>query len=325
MLKLLLAMVVSGASFAALTAPALSQSAESYPAGPVQIVVPFPPGGGVDTVARLLADRLQQQWGQPVVIETKPGGGGNIAASDVARAAADGSKLLFTPTGVLVLGPLLFDDLTFDPMEDLQPVSIAVELPQILVVPANSEFTDFEQLLAHARENPGDLTVGSSGRGTGQHLAVELMKHMLEIDLLHIPYGGSAPATTGLLSSEIDMLFVDPSAMQYINGGQVLPLAVTTPERVDILPDVPSLAEFAEGYEAASYYELLAPAGTPQEILDKINAGVNAALEDETFAARLTGDGMYPLTFGVDEATEFTREQSDKWKEFIATSGIELQ
>jgi tripartite-type tricarboxylate transporter receptor subunit TctC len=270
-----------------------SQAAEAgFAEHPVRIVVPFPPGGGVDQVARLVGKGLSERIGQAVIVENRPGAGGNIGAATVARAKNDGYTLLMAPTGVLALAPLMFVDPGYSPSKDLVPVAMVTTLPQILMVSGKSEFQSLEALLAYARKNPGKLTVASSGRGTGQHLAVELFMKQGNVDFLQVPYKGSADVMRAVLGGETDMMFVDPSALPLVRAGTLRALAVTTERRVAALPDTPAIAEHIKDYEAASYYALLAPAGTPAAVIAELNAAVN---ETQREPARFIADAGIAL------------------------------
>lgn len=297
----------------------------NFPEHPIRIVVPFPPGGGVDQVARLVGRGMSAQMGQPVVVENRPGAGGNIGASTVARAKPDGYSLLVVPTGVLALAPLLFADPGYSPSKDLVPVAMLTTLPQILMVSAKSRFQSLEELVSHARANPGKLTVASSGRGTGQHLAVELFMKLGNVEFLQVPYKGSADVMRAVLGGETDMMFVDPAALAQVRAGALRALAVTTERRIAALPDTPALAEQVKGYEAASYYALLAPAGTPPDVVAKLNAAVNKAQQDPELSRRFENDGMQPMVDSVEFADRFVRGQSEKWTRFVADAGIQLK
>ncbi len=301
-----------------------ADTASSYPERPVQLIVPFPAGGGVDMVARLLGSELAKSWGKPVVVENRAGAGGNIGAAAVANAKPDGHSLLLVPTGVIILAPLMFDDVGYKP-ESLTSVSIVVGLPQILMVPANSRFNSLKELLAYAKAHPGELNVGSSGKGTGQHMAIELLMNKGNIRMTHIPYRGSATAMTAVVGGEIDLLFVDPAALSFVKSGRLKALAVTTKERTSSLPDVPAISEEVPGYEAASYYALMAPAATPSAILNKINSSVTTALSIPDLRNRLMGDGMVPVEGSSEFATDFTKNEFRKWTGLIKAAGISLK
>jgi tripartite-type tricarboxylate transporter receptor subunit TctC len=300
------------------------EAASSYPSRPIELVVPFSAGGGTDLVARLIANELSGKWRQPVVVENRPGAGGNIGASAVARSVADGHTLLVTPTGAVVLAPYAFDDIGYQPA-DLTAVSILVSLPQIVMVPANSPFKTLSDLLAYAKANPGKLNVGSSGKGTGQHMAAQLLMHMANVNLTDVPYRGSAQATSAVIAGEIDLLFTDPASLPYVESGRLRALGVTTKDRVASLPDIPAVREVVAGYEAASYYALFAPAVTPRPVQDKINAGVAEAFKQPAIFKRLETNGMQPLFATTGQSQVFVQGEAQKWGDLIRTAGIKLK
>jgi len=299
-------------------------AASSYPAKPIQIVVPFAAGGGTDLVARLVGNELSGGWRQPVVVENRPGAGGNIGAALVARSVPDGHTLLVAPTGVVVLAPHAFDDIGYRP-SDLAAISILVSLPQILLVPASSPFRTLADLLSFARANPGKLNVGSSGKGTGQHMAVELLMRTAKVNLTDVAYRGSSQATAAIVAGEIDLLLSDPSALPHLESGRLRALGVTTRERVAFLPDVPAIGEQVAGYEAASYYGLFAPSATPADVQSKINAGVVEVLKRPEISTRLGANGMQVLTVSAQQAQAFVQGEAEKWGGLIQAAGIKLK
>jgi len=305
--------------------PAVAQdAASSYPSRPIELVVPFSAGGGTDLVARLIGNELSRKWRQPVVVENRPGAGGNIGASAVARSVADGHTLLVTPTGAVVLAPYAFDDVGYQPA-DLTAVSILVSLPQILMVPTNSPFKTLSDLLAYAKANPGKLNVGSSGKGTGQHMAAQLLMRMAEVNMTDVPYRGSAQATSAVIAGEVDLLFTDPASLPQVESGRLRALGVTTKDRVASLPDVPAIREVIAGYEAASHYALFAPSGTPRAVQDKINAGVAEAFKQPAILTRLETNGMQPLFATTEQSQVFVQSEAQKWGNLIKSAGIELK
>lgn len=299
-------------------------AALSYPSRQIGIVVPFGAGGGTDLVARLIGNDLSGKWRQPVIVDNRPGAGGNIGAAAVARSAADGQTLLATPTGAVVLAPYAFDDIGYRP-EDLTAVSILVSLPQILMVPADSPFKTLSDLLVYAKANAGKLNVGSAGKGTGQHMAAQLFMHMANVSLTDVPYRGSAQATAAVVAGEIDLLFTDPASLPQVKSGRLRALGVTTKDRVASLPDVPAIGEVVAGYEAASYYGLFAPSATPRAIQEKINAGVAEALKQPAISRQIEANGMQPLFLTAEQSQAFVQGEAQKWGNLIKTAGIKLK
>lgn len=323
MKRLLLMAVFAAVDLLGLSVQA-QDTAPPYPVRPVQIVVPFAAGGGTDLVARLIGNELSREWGQPVIVDNRPGAGGNIGAALVARSVPDGHTLLATPTGAVVLAPYAFDDIGYRPT-DLATVSILVSLPQILLVPANSPFKTLADLLAYARDNPGKLNVGSSGKGTGQQMAVELLMRMAAVNLTDVPYRGSSQATSAIIAGEIDILFSDPSALPHVESGRLRALGVTTRGRVASLPDVPSIGEMVAGYEAASYYGLFAPSATPRAVQDKINGAVAGVLKRPEISTRLATNGMQAQGSTAEQSQAFVQGEAEKWGGLIRAAGIRLK
>jgi tripartite-type tricarboxylate transporter receptor subunit TctC len=317
---------VAAIAVSSLFAPAVSAQdpTAAYPSKPIEIVVPFAAGGGTDLVARLIANELAGKWRQPVRVENRPGAGGNIGAAAVARAAADGHTLLATPTGAVVLAPYAFDEIGYRPA-DLTAVSILVSLPQILMVPASSPFKSLSDLMAHAKANPGKLNMGSSGKGTGQHMAGQLLMRMAEVSLTDVPYRGSAQATAAIIAGEIDLLLTDPASLPHVASGRLRALGVTTKDRVPSLPDVPAIGELIAGYEAASYYGLFAPSATPRAVQDKINEAVAEALKQPAIQKQLETNGMQAQVATSEQAQAFVQSEALKWGNLIKTAGIQLK
>ena len=315
------ALLVLGISIQAASA---QDAALSYPSKPVQIIVPFAAGGGTDVVARLIGSELSGKWHQPVVVENRPGAGGNIGAAVVARSAPDGQTLLATPTGAVVLAPYAFDDVGYPP-GSLAAVSLLVSLPQILIVPAKSPYKTLSELEAYAKANPGKLNIASSGKGTGQQMAVELLMYMAKISLTDVPYRGSAQATAAALAGEVDLLMTDPSALPQIQSGSLRALGVSTRDPVAFLPGVPAIGEVVSGYEAASTYTLFAPSATPRAVQEKINAGVVEALKLPAIAEKLSAAGLQLLTATTAQSQAFFESEGRKWGDLIRAAGIKLK
>lgn len=300
-------------------------AASSYPSRTVELVVPFPAGGGLDLVARLIGKELSLKWGKPVVVQNRPGAGGSIGASTVARSTADGHTLLVTPTNAIVLAPYAFDNIGYEPA-DLTAVSTLVSLPQILVVPANSPLTTLPDLLAYAKANPGKLNVGSSGKGSGQHMAAQLLLNLAKVKMTDVPYRGSAPAIAAVVAGEIDLLFADPAAsLPHVERGRLRALGVSTKDRVGSLPDVPAIGEVVAGYEAASYYAVFAPSATPHTLQDKINADVAEAFRQPAIMEQLATQGMQLRLATAEQSQSFVQSEAQKWGNLIKATGINLK
>lgn len=251
----------------------MAQNLTGFPKKQVRLVVPYPPGGSNDVIARLLAQKLQDFWGQPVVVENKPGAAGNLGSAEVVRSAADGHTLLLTNTNIAAMNPALIERMPFDPQKDLAPISLLGTSSLVMVVNTNVKAQNIQQLIELARSQPGKLTYASGGNGSPQHMSAEMFKNMTKTSLLHIPYRGAAPAIVDLLGGQIDVFIgVINQLLPHIRSGRVRPLAVTGVRRVPTLPEVPTMEEAGvRGYESDIWLGLVAPAGTPTPLIDVIN------------------------------------------------------
>jgi tripartite-type tricarboxylate transporter receptor subunit TctC len=267
----------------------------TFPDRTITLVVPYSAGGGVDFVARVIANGLTKQLGETILVENRPGAGGTIGAAFVAHATPDGYTLLVGGTGPLAVGPLIYKNLTYSPTKDLITVSLVVLIPQILVVSPALPVKTVQELVAMARTKNGSMTVGTGGRGTSQELAATMLAELADIKLISVPYKGTSAALTDLLGGHIDMLFGDPSIMASIKAGQLHALAVTTPGRSPALPDVPTLAESGiKDYVMQSFYGLTAPAATPDDVIQTLNKAVGALLADPDTQKKFLVEGMIP-------------------------------
>ncbi|MHB2267137.1 Bug family tripartite tricarboxylate transporter substrate binding protein [Aliihoeflea sp. PC F10.4] len=317
---------VLAATGACLAGPALSQDAQSYPNGPLTLVVPYAPGGSTDAAARLLAPLLSQEFGQPVIVENMGGAAGIVGTAAVAQSDPDGQRLLIH-TSVIGIHPAFNPELTYDTETDLIPISVVAEGPFVLVanpeVPANT----VEELVAYAQENPGLLNFGSAGSGSSGHLIGELFKLETETDMVHIPYNGGGPSQVGLMANEVQVVFDTLTSIPLIRDGQMKALAVTSDERWPELPDVPTLGE--AGYLSAASTNIwigaFAPAGTPADIVDKISSAIAKAGEDEEFVRRLAGSGMTPVGSTPQEANDQLAADIAQWRELQATGRVVLE
>ncbi|AJG24896.1 tripartite tricarboxylate transporter substrate binding protein [Cupriavidus basilensis] len=298
----------------------------AYPDKPVRLVVPFPPGGATDLLAREVSHALSVRLGQSVVIENRPGAGGNIAAVAVARAPADGYTLLFGTFGSLAVNKSLYDKPGYDPLKDFAPVASVAYLPNVLVVHPSVPARNVAELLALARREPGKLTYGSFGNGSSSHLAGELFTHMAGVRIDHVPYKGSAPAMTDLIGGRLTMMFDSIStALPYVRDGRVRALAVTTAKPSEQLPGVPTLAAAGvPGYELTAWFGVVAPANTPAAIVDRLNAEIVASLAQPELAARLASQGTVPFPSTPAQFGTYMRTQYQKWDGLIKSANIHL-
>ena len=315
----------------ALAFGSLSAHAQSWPSKPVRIIVPFPPGGTTDIVARSLGAELQKMWQQPVIVENRAGAGGNVGAEAVAKSANDGYTLLMGTVGTHAINAALFaqsgNKMPFDPAKDFVPITLAAGVPNVMVihpkVPANSVV----EFIAYAKANPGKLNMASSGNGTSIHLTGELFKTMTGTYMVHLPYRGSAPAVSDLLAGNTNVMFDNlPSALPHIKSGRLKALAVTSRERSSALPDVPTMEEAGKlkGFDASSWFGLFAPAGTSRTIVDKIQADVAKALAVPEVRERFVTQGAQPSGMTSEQFAAFIRAETDKWAKVVKISNAKV-
>ena len=313
---------------AALAAPAILPSralGADYPIKPVRIVVPFTPGGSTDITARLVGNRLQEIWGQSVVVENKGGAGGNIAADTVAHGDADGYTILISGPG-MATNRFLYPSLSYDPVGDFAPVSMLITQPNMMCVPNSSPAKSVKEFIDFCNANKGKVTFASSGNGTTLHLSGELFKRMAKVEMTHIPYRGGAPAINDLIPGRVDVIFDNmPSIISHVRGGSVRGLAVTTKDRVGIVPDVPAISETVPGFDVVSWFGFFVPAKTPTEIVAKINADTNAALLTPSVKTRFEELGAVPKGSTEAELASFLKSETDKWGPVIKDAQIKVE
>ena len=298
-------------------------AAQPWPSKPVKIVVPFAAGGATDVVARLLAQKLTDEWGQSVVVENRAGAGGNIGADVVAKSPADGYTLLMTSGSIVTANKYMYKALTYDPANDLAPITNVATGPQVIVVGPGVAAKDLKELIAYARANPKKVNFGSAGVGTQTHLAAENFAHAAGIDATHVPYKGESAALTDLMGGQIQM--VTPNlggAIGFIKDGKLRALAVTSRERSPQLPDVPSASEVLPGFENAGWFGLMAPAGTPREVIDRVQRDSAKILLSDEFRATLAKQGMAPVANAPSDFAAAIREESALWAKVIKDRGL---
>ncbi len=309
----------------ALAATALPMASwAAWPDRPLRLVVPYSAGGGADNAARIVAQRMGELLGQPVVIDNKPGAGGVIGADAVAKAAPDGYTVLFDASAFVVNGALR--KLPFDPQKDFIPVSLVVTAPQILVVSAQSPYKTHADLIAAARKSPRKLTYASAGAGTASHLAAELMNEEAGIELLHVPYKGGAPALTDVMTGAVDCYFGNAaSTLQHVTGGKLRAIAVTSRDRLKALPEVPTLSQSGmPRYEVLEWNGLFLPKKTPPDVVERVAKAVAAALTDPKVRERLVQAGVIPVGDTPNEFAKFIDRESTRWQGLVKTRGIKL-
>src|SRR5262245_48310010 len=313
------------AGAAALPAMPRMSWAQAYPSRPVRIIVGFPAGGATDIQARLMGQWLSDRLGQQFIVENRSGASGNIGTEAVARAPADGYTLLqiVTPNAI---NAALYYNLSFDFMRDIAPVVCAARLGYVIVVHPSVPVTTVPELIAYAKANPGKINYGSAGPGTPQNIACELFKMMAGVNLVHVPYRGGAPAITDLIGGQIQLIFAPLSeSIQQIKAGQLRPLAVTTSARLNVLPDVPRVADFVPGYEASGFAGIGVPKNTPPEIIDLLNKELNAGLADTKIRTRIEELGGTVLGGTPAEFAAILSEAIEKWTKVIKFAGIKVE
>lgn len=298
--------------------------AQAWPARPIRLVVPFPPGGLIDNMARLVGNRLVQELGQPVVIDNKPGAGGNVGAAEVARAPADGYTLLMA-SPALTISPAIYKNLPYQPSQ-LAPVALLGRVPNVLLVNPASGIGKVQDLVGRAKAKPGQLNYASNGNGTSLHLSAELFKRRSETFITHVPYRGAAAAITALLSGEVDMMFDNlPSAIGQIQAGKLRALAVTTAQRSTALPDVPTLAEAGmEGFNVSAWFGVAAPAGLPAPVATRLADALQKVVQQPEVAAAMQRQGADPAFMDAASAAAALNADAAQWKQVAAFAKIQL-
>ena len=298
-------------------------TAQTYPLKPVRLISPYASGGGSDTLARILGQKLYEAWGQPVVVENRPGAAGTLGAETVARATADGYTLLVTPSAVLTINPHLYAKLRYDTFKDFVPVTMASNSPYLLVVHPKIPASSVKELIAYAKMNPGKMNYSSSGNGSSTHLAGVLFNNMAGVEIVHIPYKGAAPAIVDLLAGNIQMRFssVVP-VLPHVRSGRLRGIAISSPKRYGPLPDMPTIAESGlPGYAVESFYAVVAPAHTPRPIVSKINAEIVRNLRSPEVAAHMAADGAEVIGSSPEELAKALRDDYARWAQPVKDSG----
>lgn len=316
---------LAAAALSLVVPAALAQG--DYPAKPIRVVVTFPPGGSADAVVRALVPRLNDKLGQQVVVDNRPGAGGNIGLSLVAKAPADGYTLGVGAAGALAANPSLYAQMPFDVAKDFRAVTMLAAIPFVLVGHPSAGASTQRDLVALARAQPGRLSIAHGGNGTAMHLTSQLFQQMADIKLTEVPYKGSGPAALDVLSGQVPLGVVDlPAALAHIRAGKLIAFAVTSPQRLPQLPDVPTVAEAGlPGYDSTGWFGLVAPAGTPDAVVERLNAEFTAALSDPAIVAALRAQGVEPAPGSAAAFGAYIRSETGKWAGVVRKANIKLE
>lgn len=320
-------MIGAGAGLLALVCAMVVAGAGDYPSRSVTLVVGFPPGGASDILARIITNKLGGLLGQPFIVDNRPGAGGNVAGEFVAHAAPDGYTLLLGNNAILATNASLYSKIDFDPERDFAPITLVGTQANVLVVNNDLPVRSLAELIALARANPGKLNFASSGYGLAAHLAGELFKAEAHVDIVHVPYKGSAPALQDVIAGQDQMMFATTSgAMGFINSAQVRALAVTTLKRTAVLPDIPTIDELGlRGFDATTWHGLVAPAGTPKAIIDTLHKAMIATLDDPGVRKSLAALGVDVVGDTPEELAAYIKSEIPKWAAVIKASGAKLE
>ena len=307
--------------------PTTAAVAQPYPNKPIRLIVPFPPGGTTDILGRMVGQKLSEAMGVQVVIDNRPGAGASIGTDLAAKSPPDGYTLLMGPSGALAVNPWLYAKLPYDPLADFAPITLLAMVPSILVVHPSLPVHSVKELIDYAKSRPGRLNYGSSGAGGQPFLAVEYLKLMAGLDIVEVRYKGGGPLTIDLIAGQISLTITGiPTLLPHVKSGKLRALAVSSAKRSASLPDLPTISEAGlPGYDATAWYGMLAPTGTPKEIIAKLNAGLNKGIKQPDFVARLGAEGMEPVGSTPEEFASFIKSETARWGKVIKAAGVKVQ
>ena len=295
---------------------------DNYPTKPIRLVVPFTPGGSTDILARLVAKQITDTFGQQCIIDNRPGAGGTIGMEIAARAAPDGYTLVMGHIGTIAVNPALYSKLAYDPLKDFQPVTLVAMIPNMMTVNPKVAAKTVKDVIALAQGKPGSLNYGSGGSGSAAHLATEYFKLMSKTDLTHIPYKGTAPAVTDLIAGNISLMITGvPPQLAHVKSGRLRPIAVATPKRLAMFPELPAINETVKGYDATQWYGILAPAAVPKPYIARLNAAIVKALHSPEAKAQLASEAAEPVGNSPEEFGKFMRSEIARWAPVVKQSG----
>jgi tripartite-type tricarboxylate transporter receptor subunit TctC len=305
------------------TIPAVA-GAQAYPSRPIRLIVPFPPGGSTDILGRALGQKLAETWGQQVIVDNRPGAGGSIGAEAAAKAPADGYTLLMAHIGTLAVNPALYPRLGYDAQKDFAPVSMVAIVPNVLVVHPSLPVKTVTELVEYARRNPGKLNYSSGGNGSAAHLAMEYFKLQTKTDIVHVPYKGTVPAVTDLIAGQVSLTMTGaPAVMPHVQAGKLRALGVSSTARLDAFPQVPTIADSGvPGFDATQWYGVVAPAGTPPEIVRKLNAEIAAIMGSAEMKARLNTEGAIASVNTPAQFAAFIEAEQKRWGAVVKAAGM---
>jgi tripartite-type tricarboxylate transporter receptor subunit TctC len=315
------ALLAAGVLLAGAAAHAQSTA---YPTKPIRLIVPFPPGGSTDILGRALAQKLSEAWGQQVIVDNRPGAGGSIGAELAAKAPADGYTLLMAHIGTLAVNPALYPKLAYDPLRDFAPVSLVAIVPNVLVVHPAVPAKTVNELVDYARRNPGKLNYSSGGNGSAAHLAMEYFKLQTNTDIVHVPYKGTSPAVIDLIAGQVSLTMTGaPAVMPHVQAGKLRALGVSSVKPLDAFPQIPAIAEAGvPGFDATQWYGVVAPAGTPRDIVAKLAAEIGRVMQSKEMKERLNTEGAIAATDTPDEFAAFIRAEHKRWGAVVKATGM---
>ena len=318
--------LILSALMASMMSPTSFAQTTDYPSKPIKVVVTFPPGGSSDAIIRILSTRLNDKLGHPLVLENRPGAGGNIGLSAVAKAAPDGYMLGVGAAGGLTANSSLYPQMPFDVAKDFAPITMLASIPFVLVGHPSVPADNMQQLIALAKSQPGKVSIGHGGNGTAMHLSTALFTQMADIKLIEVPYRGSGPAAMDTLSGQIQLSVTDlAAALPHIKAGKLKAFAVTSPKRLSNLTDVPTLSESGlTGYDSTGWFGLVAPTGTPPQIIQRLHAEFTAALNDESIKSQMRQNGMEPIATSIEGFDSYIKSETQKWAKVIKQANIKL-